>query len=319
MRGPPGAYYVFSAVHPAPPSGSTLEAVPNVSEGRDPAILRRLSAAAAPCLADCHTDPRHHRSVFTLFGNPDALFSAALRLFEVVLESVDLGRHRGEHPRIGSLDVLPFVPLPGARMKEAVELARRTATELAANHGVPVFLYGEAASGRRPLREIRRGGTTGLEQRLRDGEAVPDFGPPRLHPRVGAVAVGARNPLVAYNINLDSADTRIARRIAAAVRETGGGLKGLRALGVEARVGERPVAQVTMNVEHVEETPLAEVFSHVRKEAHLRGIEILGSEIVGLIPQAATSKDMEEDLRLPAPPRTIERALEEHRGSLATP
>ncbi len=307
-----------------------LEAVPNASEGRDPAVIDRIAAAVDPVLFDIHTDAAHNRSVFTLFGTEADLFAAARRLFEAVLDSVHLNRHRGEHPRIGALDVLPFVPVAGTRMEDAVCLARRTGAALAGDWGVPVFLYGQAATDRRPLREIRRGGAEGLRQRMSEGAALPDYGPPRLHPTAGAVAVGARQPLVAFNVNLDSADSGAARSIAATVRKQGGGLPGVRALGVLVRVRDRAVAQVTMNVERVEETPLSLVFARVREAARQRGMEVLGSEIVGLVPEDATWPGMVEDLQLPAPPRTIEQVLAARRrgrrqdpggwrGSLALP
>ncbi len=278
-----------------------LEAVPNVSEGRDPEVIRRLAEATEPLLADLHSDPAHHRSVLTLFGSADELHDAVRRLFEAARETIDLRRHRGEHPRIGALDVVPFVPVAGARMEDAARLARRTAAALGES-GAPVFLYGR----KRPLRDLRRGGPAGLGRRLAEGTLVPDFGPARLHPTAGAVAVGARRPLVAFNVNLDGDDAVPARRIARAVRETGGGLPGVRALGVRVRGG----AQVTMNVERVEATALGAVFARVAEEARRRGVRILGSELVGLVPEAATWPGMRRDLGLSAAPRTIEAALE---------
>lgn len=297
-----------------------LVAVPNLSEGRDEGRIGALVRAVGGALLDRHSDASHHRTVLTLAGSPEALREAALRLFRAALDELDLRRHRGEHPRIGALDVLPVVPLPGAAMGDAAALARRLGEEIAETPagGIPVFLYGAAggygaagadgAPGRRAeLPEIRRGGLGGLAARLADGRIEPDFGPRRLHPTAGAVAVGARPPLIAFNVDLDTDRAATARRIAARVRESApGGLPAVRALGVR----NRGRAQVSMNLLDFRRTSLTDAFDRVRREAEQAGAAVAGSEIVGLPPEAALGPDAAADLRLAAPPRALETALE---------
>ena len=285
-----------------------LVAVPNLSEGRDEGRIGALVRAVGGALLDRHSDASHHRTVLTLAGSPEQLREAALRLFRTALDELDLRRHRGEHPRIGALDVLPVVPLPGAAMGDAAALARRLGEEIAETPagGIPVFLYG-AAGGGAELPEIRRGGLGGLAARLADGRIEPDFGPRRLHPTAGAVAVGARPPLIAFNVDLDTDRAATARRIAARVRESApGGLPAVRALGVR----NRGRAQVSMNLLDFRRTSLADAFDRVRREAERAGAAVAGSEIVGLPPEAALGPDAAADLRLAAPPRALETALE---------
>ena len=285
-----------------------LVAVPNLSEGRDEGRIGALVRAVGGALLDRHSDASHHRTVLTLAGSPEALREAALRLFRTALDELDLRRHRGEHPRIGALDVLPVVPLPGAAMGDAAALARRLGEEIAETPagGIPVFLYG-AAGGGAELPEIRRGGLGGLAARLADGRIEPDFGPRRLHPTAGAVAVGARPPLIAFNVDLDTDRAATARRIAARVRESApGGLPAVRALGVR----NRGRAQVSMNLLDFRRTSLTDAFDRVRREAEQAGAAVAGSEIVGLPPEAALGPDAAADLRLAAPPRALETALE---------
>ena len=285
-----------------------LEAVPNFSEGRSSGTIRTLTEAAGPLLLDAHSDRSHHRTVLTLAGSACALRPAALRLFGAALSGIELTRHRGEHPRVGVLDVLPIVPLAGATMDDAARLARSLGREIAGLADVPVFLYGEAEPGRRPLPEIRRGGAPGLAARLAAGGFRPDYGPPRLHPSAGAVCVGARKPLIAFNVNLATDDIGAARRIARRVRASGGGLPSLRAIGVRQREPDsgRVCAQVSMNLLDWRRTPLAEVSARVRCEAKAEGTHVLFSEIVGLVPAAAAWAGMETELALRKPTRTIE-------------
>lgn len=285
-----------------------LVAVPNLSEGRDEGRIGALVRAVGGALLDRHSDASHHRTVLTLAGSPEQLREAALRLFRTALDELDLRGHRGEHPRIGALDVLPVVPLPQAAMGDAAALARRLGEEIAGTPagGIPVFLYG-AAGGGAELPEIRRGGLGGLAARLADGRIEPDFGPRRLHPTAGAVAVGARPPLIAFNVDLDTDRAATARRIAARIRESApGGLPAVRALGVRNR--ER--AQVSMNLLDFRRTSLADAFDRVRREAEQAGAAVAGSEIVGLPPKAALPPDAAADLRLAAAPRALETALE---------
>jgi glutamate formiminotransferase len=273
------------------PTGPIVECVPNVSEGRDAARLQRLRAAVTGSpdvvLADVHADPDHHRAVFTFLGAPDAVAAAALALAGAVVAEVDMREHHGIHPRIGALDVLPFVPLAGVTMAEAVELAHRVGRALAARHALPVYYYGHAARRpeRRALRALRRGGYEGLPARLATAEGVPDDGPARFDARSGAVLVGARDVLVAYNVWLATDDLAAARAIARAVRESGGGLPAVQALGL--RLASRGRAQVSLNLLDYRVTPIPAAFDRVRAEARRRGVDVERAELVGLAPRAA--------------------------------
>jgi glutamate formiminotransferase len=264
-----------------------LEAVPNFSEGRDAEVIDALrSALSAPArLLDVHVDADHHRSVFTLVGEPEPLLETLLAGIACARERIDLGRHDGAHPRIGAADVVPFVPIRPDDMdaaKEAAgELARRVGSEL----GLPVFLYGELAPGRGPA-FFRRGGPEELQRRIDVGELEPDFGPERLDERAGGVIVGARRPLIAFNVNLRG-ELEAAKAIAAVVRETGGGFPGVRALGLDLpRAG---VVQVSMNVEDWEAAALHEIVARIEAEAAAHGAEVAGSELVGLMPAGAAA------------------------------
>jgi glutamate formiminotransferase len=264
-----------------------LEAVPNFSEGRDGEVIDALrSALSAPArLLDVHVDADHHRSVFTLVGEPEPLVETLLAGIACARDRIDLARHEGAHPRIGAADVVPVVPIRtddmDAAKEAAAELARRVGTEL----GLPVFLYGELAPGRGPA-FFRRGGTQELQRRLDAGELEPDFGPERLDERAGGVIVGARRPLIAFNVNLHG-ELETAKAIAGVVRETGGGFPGVRALGLDLpRAG---VVQVSMNVEDWEAAALHEIVARIEAEASARGAEIVGSELVGLMPAGAAA------------------------------
>jgi len=262
-----------------------LESVPNFSEGRDretiDAIGRALGGRAR--LLDVHTDPDHNRSVFTLVGDEHELVAALVAAVACARERIDLRRHEGAHPRVGAADVVPLVPIrPGdlERARSAALEAGRRIGEL----GLPVFLYG--AAGRGPA-FFRRGGPEELQRRVDAGELAPDFGPSRLDPAAGAVLVGARRPLVAFNVNLASDDVEVARAVAAVVRESGGGFPGVRALGLDLpRAG---LVQVSMNVEDWEAAALHEIVGRVADEAAARGVEVVGSELVGLMPAGAAA------------------------------
>ena len=272
-------------------SAPIVECVPNVSEGRDAARLARFAAAivstAGVRLADVHADPDHHRSVFTFLGRPAAVAAAALALAEAVLADVDMREHRGIHPRIGALDVVPFVPLVGMTMDQAVDLAQQTGRALARRHGLPVYYYGHAARRpeRRALRELRHGEYEGLAERLGSDEGRPDDGPARFDPRAGAVLVGARDVLIAYNVWLAGDDLDAARAIARAVRATGGGLPTVQALGLP--LASRRRAQVSMNLLDYRVTPIPAAFDGVRAEAARVGALVDRAELVGLAPRAA--------------------------------
>jgi glutamate formiminotransferase len=268
-----------------------LECVPNVSEGRSPAVIDRLGRAITQVkgvrLASVHIDPDHHRSVFTFLGAPETVQAAALSLARAVFETVDMRAHQGIHPRLGALDVLPFVPLRDLTMADAVAVARAVGERLAADHGLPVYLYGAAATapGRRSLLAVRAGQYEGLPTRLADPSWRPDFGPARFEPRLGALLVGARDVLVAYNVWLDTDDAAAARAIAHAVRESAGGLPALQAMG--GRLERRGLAQVAMNLLDYRVTSLPQAFDAVRSEAARRGVGVRRGELVGLAPRAA--------------------------------
>lgn len=276
-----------------------LEAVPNFSEGRDEetiAALRRALAERA-ALLDVHTDPDHNRCVFTLAGSEDELVEALLAGVACARERIDLRRHGGAHPRVGAADVVPMV---GVR-REDMERAKRAALTLARRIGeeldLPVFLYGELAPGRGPA-FFRRGGPAELARRLREGELSPDFGPAQLDERAGCVLVGARRPLIAFNVNLATDDLEVARSIAAVVREAGGGFPGVRALGLA--LSSRGLVQVSMNIEDAEAVALHEVVARIEQEAAARGVGIAGSELVGLMPVATAAGAAAAALRLPS-------------------
>ncbi len=264
-----------------------LESVPNFSEGRDAAVIEALRAAlSSPArLLDVHVDADHHRSVFTLVGEADELVDSLLAAIACARERIDLRRHEGAHPRIGAADVVPIVPLKPDDMERAKETALALARRIGEELGLPVFLYGELAPGRGPA-FFRRGGPDELQRRLDAGELAPDFGPGRLDERAGGVVVGARRPLIAFNVNLRG-DLEAAQAVAEVVRETGGGFPGVRALGLDMpRAG---VVQVSMNVEDWEAAALHEIVARIEAEAVARGAEVVGSELVGLMPAGAAA------------------------------
>lgn len=301
-----------------------IEAVPNISEGRRIDVVREvvetIEAVSGVRVLDCSSDPSHNRSVITMAGEADPLREAVLRMFEVAVQRIDLRRHRGVHPRIGAVDVVPFVPLGGTRMESCVELAHATGRDVAARLQVPVLLYETAATApaRRRLEQLRRGQFEGLEAKLVEPAWRPDYGPPRPHPTAGAVAIGARRPLVAFNVNLASDDLDLARRIARTVRESGGGLPHVKAMGVRLSSPRRTLAQVSMNLTDYRRTPLSEVLERVAREAAREEVEIAGTELVGLIPREALDgtaggRPMLDVIR---PDQTIEARLERRPPSL---
>lgn len=280
-----------------------VECVPNFSEGRDPEKVRRIVAAitAVPgvVVLDHGMDADHHRSVVTYAGEPAAVVEAALRAAEVAVSTIDLTRHQGAHPRIGALDVLPFIPLRGVTMAECVALARQAGELIARQLNLPVYLYEEAATrpDRVDLADVRRGEFEGLRTAVEgDPHRRPDFGPSRLHPTAGAVAVGARSLLIAYNINLATNDLLVARKVARAVRGRDGGLRYVKALGLPLE--QRGQVQVSLNLVRYEATPLHRVFEMVRREAERFGVAIAGSEIIGLLPRAALEASAEYYLQI---------------------
>lgn len=282
---------------------SIIECVANVSEGRDAAVLDALTQAilAIPNvgLLDRHTDWDHHRSVFTFAGRPEAVTQAAFQLIQKAVPLIDLNIHHGEHPRVGAVDVVPLIPLKGATLKDCINWARQLGERIGNEHHIPVFLY-EAACVipiRKRLEVIRRGGPHGLASRMAtDTLWMPDFGPWQPHPTAGVVVVGARHPLIAFNVVLQTPDVSIAQSIAKTIRTSGGGLPSLKAIGI--RLASRGLAQVSMNLINYHETSIQEAFDTVQQQAEKFHVGIEESEIVGLIPQEAIVPNPQKQLRL---------------------
>lgn len=292
-----------------------LECVPNVSEGHDTATIAALAAAVETPgvhLLDLHSDRDHNRSVLTLAGEPAALHAGLLRLYEAALATIDLRRQRGVHPRLGAVDVVPFVPLAGATMDDAVAAAESLAAEVAARFALPVFLYEEAArrAERRALPNVRRGGFEGLPAKLADPEWRPDFGPAAAHPSAGATIIGARFFLIAFNVVLESNDLALAHSIARRTRESTGGLPRVRAIGVP--LPSRGRVQVSLNLLDYRVTSMAQAFAHVARLAREGGAEVAASELVGLVPEAALLEDLAALGLALTPARVLERQLERH-------
>lgn len=294
-----------------------IESVPNISEGRRPEVLEAAAGAMklVPGLRVLDVDPNkdHNRTVLTVAGDERALKDGLLALFDVATSRIDLRGHKGEHPRMGAVDVVPFVPIEGVAMNDCVALAREVGQAVAERFHMPVFLYEEAATAphRRNLEDVRRGQFEGLAERMRDPLWKPDFGPAEPHPSAGAVAVGARTALIAYNINLGTPDVEIARRIAKAIRQSSGGYRFAKAMGVMLK--ERNVAQVSINMTDYKKTPLFRVFETVRSEAARYGVSVIGSEIVGLVPSEALIDAADHFLRLEDfdPAQILERRIRE--------
>ncbi|MGA2719446.1 MAG: glutamate formimidoyltransferase, partial [Candidatus Acidiferrales bacterium] len=280
-----------------------IECVPNFSEGRDPAkvdaIVAAMRAVPGVFLLDRQSDADHNRSVITMVGEPDAVAEAALRGVGKAAELIDLTRHHGEHPRLGATDVVPFIPLEGSTIEDCVAIARSVGREIWKRYRIPVYFYEAAAQRpeRANLENIRSGQFEGLlEEVMRDPDRSPDVGDPRLHPTAGATAVGARKFLIAYNIHLNTPDVSIAKRIAKSIRFSSGGLRYVKAIGVDLK--SRRLAQVSTNLTDFEQTPLHRVFELVKREAERYGVAIAGSEIIGLVPGRAMELTAEFYLRL---------------------
>lgn len=278
-----------------------VECVPNVSEGRDTNVLARMRSAieGAPgvCLLDDSADADHHRSVFTFVGRLAAVTEAVLRLAEVVVKSVDLRLHQGMHPRMGALDVVPLVPLEGVSVVECVAAVHRLGQRLWSDLRIPIYFYGAAArhEQRKRLENVRRGQFEGLRAALSaDEKRRPDVGGPLLHETAGATAVGVRPFLIAFNVNLDTTDRSIAREVARSVRESSGGLPAVKALGLS--LAGRGLTQVSMNLVDFERTPPRAAFEAVRREASSLGVDVVESEIIGLVPQRALGPADPKDL-----------------------
>lgn len=281
---------------------SLIECIPNVSEGRRADVVAAMADAirnvAGVRLLDHSSDASHNRSVFTLAGDADGVERAVLALFERAIADIDLRTHRGEHPRLGAVDVVPFVPIDGVTMEECVALAKKVASEVARRFGVPVFLYEEASKNpaRKNLEDIRRGEFEGLAAKMTTAGWTPDFGPSAPHPTAGASVIGARMALIAYNINLATDRIDVAKKIAAAIRQSSGGFRYVKAAGF--KLEDRGIVQVSMNLTNYEKTPIFRVFETVKREAARYGVTILESEIVGLVPSAALNAAAEFYLQI---------------------
>ncbi len=268
-----------------------VECVPNVSEGRRQEVIDELAGAVREVqgvvLLDVDSDEAHHRSVFTMVGSPGGIEGAVEALFAVAMSRVDLRGHEGEHPRMGAVDVVPMVPVRGVTMADCVDLSRRVGQAIWEKFQVPVYLYEEAAvdPARRNLAHIRRGQFEGFAEKIKQEEWEPDFGERRVHPSAGVCAVGAREFLIAYNVNLGTSDLQTAQEIARAVRASSGGFRYVKALGVD--LAERGIVQVSMNLTNYKKSPLPRVLECIRREAARWGVPVVSSEIVGLVPQAA--------------------------------
>jgi glutamate formiminotransferase len=279
-----------------------IESVPNFSEGRRPEVVEALAAEARArgvTVLDLTSDRDHHRSVLTFAGRPGAVEEAAFSVAKKAVELIDLTRHQGAHPRMGAIDVLPFVPIQGATMADAVLLARTVGARIGSELALPVFLYEAAAARpeRKNLADIRSPEFEGLRDLIgKDPARIPDFGPNRIHPTAGCVAVGARPPLIAFNVDLDTTDVKIAKKIAKKIRERDGGLPAVKALGID--LPARHCAQVSMNLCDFTKTGLLAAFQAVEKEAAALGTRVRAGELIGLVPRAAFPEDGARVLRL---------------------
>ena len=280
-----------------------VESVPNISEGRDKAVIAKLITGieAVPCVAllDVHVDPDHHRSVFTMVGEPDAMGTALFGLVCQAQQLIDIRQHQGEHPRIGAVDVVPWIPLQGVTMEDCVTYANELGARIGQELEIPVYLYEKAGTVplRAQLEMVRRGGLSALGMCMKiDQDWEPDYGPAMIHPTAGAIAVGARLFLIAFNVVLKSNDLVVAGSIAKSIRTSGGGLPSVKAMGVP--LVSRGLVQVSMNLTDYRETSLRRAFYRVSREAQRCDIEILESEIVGLVPRAAWDEKLSHDLKL---------------------
>ena len=265
-----------------------MECIPNISEGRRLDLVEEFAdivrAVPGVTLIDYSSDASHNRSVFTFLGDPDQVVEAAFLFAQHAVEKIDLRVHEGEHPRMGAVDVIPFVPIRDMDMSECVERSKVLGERIAKELDLPVFLYEESASAphRKNLAAIRKGQFEGMAEKVLQDEWHPDFGGNRIHPSAGVVAVGARQPLIAFNINLDTSDVSIAKKIAKIIREKDGGFRAVKALGV--MLEERNIAQVSINMCDYKQTPLYRVLEFVRFEAARYGVHVVGTEIIGIIP-----------------------------------
>ncbi len=282
-----------------------VESIPNFSEGRDPAVIEQLehalTATQGVALLDRHRDEDHHRCVLTVVGSVESVEEAVFSVVAKAAEVINLKHHAGRHPRLGACDVLPFVPLSGSTMEQCAGLAHRVGARIGRDLRIPVFLYEEACARpfRRRLEQIRKGGLESLGKRMATNRAwAPDFGPAEPHPTAGVIVVGARHPLIAFNVVLQSHDVSLARDIAGTIRSSNGGLPAVKAIGLELK--SQGLVQVSMNLVDYHQTPVHVAFEAVKRAAALKGVAVVKSELVGLIPQEALAQTEGRDLRLDA-------------------
>ncbi|MBP2099753.1 glutamate formimidoyltransferase [Enterococcus rivorum] len=281
-----------------------VECIPNFSEGRNENVINGLVEVAKSVngvtLLDYSSDSNHNRSVFTLVGDVDGIQEVAFKLVRYASEHIDMTKQTGEHPRMGATDVVPFVPIKDITTEECVEISKKVAKRINDELNIPIFLYEESASSpdRVNLARVRKGQFEGMSEKLQLEEWAPDFGERKIHPTAGVTAVGARMPLVAFNVNLDTSDITIANKIAKIVRGSGGGFKYCKGIGV--MLEDRNIAQVSMNMVNFEGTPLYRAFETIRFEAKRYGVNIIGSEVIGLTPAKALIDTAEYYLQIEA-------------------
>ena len=279
-----------------------VECIPNFSEGRNQEVIDGLvevaKSVAGVTLLDHSSDPSHNRSVFTLVGDEENIQEAAFQLVKYASEHIDMTKHEGEHPRMGATDVVPFVPVKDITEKECVEISKKVAERINKELNIPIFLYEASASSpdRVNLAKVRKGQFEGMPEKLLQEEWAPDFGERKIHPTAGVTAVGARMPLVAYNVNLDTPDIEIANKIAKQIRAIGGGYKYVKAIGV--MLEDRNIAQVSMNLVNYEKNPIYRVLETIRFEAKRYGVNVIGTELIGLAPAKALIDSAEYYLQI---------------------
>ncbi len=279
-----------------------MECIPNISEGRNrdvvEAVVDEVRATSGVALLNYSSDESHNRSVITCVGDPGQVAEAAFKVAARAKALIDLRNHHGEHPRMGAVDVIPFVPISGMEMSECIELSNQLGRRIADELDIPVFLYEESATAehRRNLAAIRKGQFEGMSEKVLDEKWHPDFGGVRVHESAGVVAVGARQPLIAFNINLDTPDVKIANNIAKVIRESSGGLKAVKSIGI--LLEDRNIAQVSINMCNFHQTPLYRVFELVKIEAARYGVRVIGSEVIGLTPMEALVDTAEYYLKI---------------------
>ena len=279
-----------------------VETVPNFSEGRDQekidAIVKPFKEIEDVKLLDASADKDHNRLVVTAIGTPEAVEKAIYDSTKIAIAEIDMEKHEGEHPRMGAVDVIPFTPVKNIEMEETKELADRVAKKLSDDFNLPIFMYEESASNekRRNLAKIRKGQYEGMKEKIKEPEWQPDYGPAEIHSSAGVTAVGARMPLVAFNINLDTNNKEIADKIARKIRHSGGGLRYCKAIGIDLK--DKGIAQVSMNMTNYKGTSLYQVMEMVKFEAERFGVNIIGSELIGLLPSEALFDVAEYYLKL---------------------